>query len=446
MNIPLILNVLSQRRKLLSHSNWSPEKIKEYQKLRLKELREYAYKHSDFYKEYHKGYYDKGLEELPTVTKSMMMENFDSFVTDKSIQLKELQELIKNSGGTMYKDKYWISVTSGTSGNPGIFLTDIREWSQIIASYSRSMAFGGLTPSPLKKTKMAMVSTTFLLHQSYQLGICMQSPFLPTLRIDATEPLKEIISKLNKFQPEALVSYASMTALLAQKQMDGDLKIHPKAVFTSSEVLTSDMRNRIKDAWGMEPFNQYAATEPGGLGSECKMHQGVHLFNDLIITEVVDENNKPVPPGTYGNKLLLTVLFSRTLPLIRYQLNDSIKISNEKCSCGLNYPLIEDIQGRSDQIVYLKSRDNKNVAIHPVIFYNIMDRVDITQWQVFLNKDEFIFSVIGNRKEEVENKIVELTEQALLRSDIKPPAIKVQYVNELQRNSRGKLLLIINNL
>src|SRR5215208_2596300 len=61
---------------------------------------------------------------------------------------------------------------------------------------------------------------------------------------------------------------------------------------------------------GEKPFEVYAATEPARIASECEQHQGMHLFEDLVITEVVDENNKPVPPGIFGEKVLVTVLFS----------------------------------------------------------------------------------------------------------------------------------------
>ena len=54
----------------------------------------------------------------------------------------------------------------------------------------------------------------------------------------------------------------------------------------------------------------------------------MHLFEDLVITEVVDADNQPVPPGEYGAKVLVTVLFSRTLPLIRYEMSDSLQVGD----------------------------------------------------------------------------------------------------------------------
>jgi phenylacetate-CoA ligase len=74
----------------------------------------------------------------------------------------------------------------------------------------------------------------------------------------------------------------------------------------------------------------------------------MHLFEDLVITEVVDEGNRPVPLGVYGEKVLVTVLFSRTLPLIRYELSDSVRPSiSPYCPCGRLSPSSTGYRGAS---------------------------------------------------------------------------------------------------
>lgn len=444
MNTALIFKLLAQRRKLLSRHTWSREKILRYQRSRLRELRKFAYARSDFYKEFHRGLYDKGLEELPVLTKSMVMEHFESLVTDKYIRLQELQKFVSAQDADLYRKKYRVTVTSGTSGTAGIFLADENEWVHILASYARSTALGGIGPVMFKKTRMGMVSTAFRRHQSYLVGSSTQSPMFDTMRIDIADPLDDIVEKLNRYQPDALVSYSSMVALLADRQSGGDLKISPGAVFTTAEILTANMRNRIKEAWGREPFNQYTATESGMLGAECNQHHGMHLFDDQAIIEVVDENNRPVPPGVMGAALLITPLFSRTQPLIRYKLDDSIRISQKACSCGITFPLIEEIQGRTEQIVYLTSRQGKQVAVHPVLFYDVMDRAGAGNWQVRIKKGKFIFSITGNRAEGVDQAIVELMRAALLRMDVEPPAITVRHVDELARSSHKLMLITID--
>lgn len=80
---------------------------------------------------------------------------------------------------------------------------------------------------------------------------------------------------------------------------------------------------------GRLPFNQYAATETGDIAAETTVHQGMSLFEDHMLVEVVDEDYRPVPPGFFGDKVLVTVLFNHTQPLIRYELSESIRFSRE---------------------------------------------------------------------------------------------------------------------
>lgn len=102
-------------------------------------------------------------------------------------------------------------------------------------------------------------------------------------------------------------------------------------------VLTKQTRQRIRDAWGNEPFDQYGATETADIAAEHHACRHIHFFRALVIAEVVDEQYRPVPSGEYGSKVLITTLFSRTQPLIRYELNDSLRLSAEADWCGLPF-------------------------------------------------------------------------------------------------------------
>ncbi len=111
-------------------------------------------------------------------------------------------------------------------------------------------------------------------HQSALVGGTLESRFVRTLRIDATDPIERIVSELGAFQPESLVGYASMLRVLANEQIAGRLNISARAVMSASEVLTTESRARIRAAWKLEPFDVYAATEPAGVASECSLHRG----------------------------------------------------------------------------------------------------------------------------------------------------------------------------
>ena len=174
-----------------------------------------------------------------------------------------------------------------------------------------------------------------------RVGASIHSRWVPTLRIDSGDDLGTIVTRLNAWQPQMLIAYASMVRLLAEAQLAGHLMIMPRFVFSASEVLTDSTRRLATTAWGRSPYNVYAATETSGIAAECSEHAGMHLFEDLVITEIVDADNRPVPPGEYGAKVLVTVLFSRTLPLIRYEMSDSLQVADRhECPCGRPYTLI----------------------------------------------------------------------------------------------------------
>ena len=91
----------------------------------------------------------------------------------------------------------------------------------------------------------------------------MKSWWRPSLRLPASQPLSQTVEQLNDWQPEVLIAYASMTGILAEEQLAGRLHIHPQVVYAASEVLTQQTRQRAREAWGDEPFNQYVRDRNG---------------------------------------------------------------------------------------------------------------------------------------------------------------------------------------
>lgn len=133
-------------------------------------------------------------------------------------------------------------------------------------------------------------------HMSSQVASTVKSWWRPSLRVSAGQPLPKVIEELNAWQPEMLVAYASMAGALAEEQLAHRLRIHPEYIYPASEVLTLQTIKRVKKAWGVGPFNQYVTTEAASIAAEYQACQRMHFLEDLVITEVVDEHYKPVPP------------------------------------------------------------------------------------------------------------------------------------------------------
>jgi phenylacetate-CoA ligase len=384
VSIALMARVLWLRRRLRRRERWSQGELAAYQQRALAELREFALARSPFYRRFHEGLTHAPLSELPVLTKADLMDNFDELSTDRALRLTDLQAYLQRGGGEQrFRSRYWVSATSGSSGRRSIIPSNADEWAKVLASYARANEWAGVTVGARHRLRMAVVSSTSAWHQSSRVATTVRSPLVQSERLDAASPLPIVVSRLNQLQPEVLVAYASMIRALADEQLSGRLRIAPRAVNSSSEVLTAEGRAMARRAWGVPPFDVYAATKTGGIAAECDHHLGMHLFEDLVYPEVVDDDYRPVVDGASGARLLVTVLFSRTVPLIRYEMTDRVQLSTRRCPCGRPFRLIEQIEGRTDDVLNLPAAAGiGTVGVHPVVFHQVLDLVDAAGWQV----------------------------------------------------------------
>jgi putative adenylate-forming enzyme len=443
MDIVLIFEILRSLRQLRAHERWTREQLDSYQQRRLEHLRQHVYKHSPFYQEFHRGLMDRPLSELPVLTKAMVMEHFDDLVTDRNLKLEDIRSsLAAQQSNTLYLDRYWVAATSGSTGKPGIFVFSRSEWATIIASFARGQEWAGVKVDLRRHRKLAVVASVSPLHMSFRVGVTANNPFMSTLRLSATDPLPSLVERLNLFQPEILIAYASMVGILAEEQQAGRLRIWPTVIFSSSEVLTNESRKRIEQTWGPVLFNEYAATETGGLAAEYQDHFGMSVSEDLVILEVVDARNRPVPANSYGEKLLVTPLFKRTQPLIRYELHDSVRLASQSGPSGLPFAVIADIQGRTEDTLYFPGLKTDSVAVHPNTFHEIMDTAPVSGWQVLQDATGIKVLVVGSENSIVEEQLISRFKVALSASEVRVPPISVQYVTAIPKTASGKVPLI----
>ncbi len=444
MDTNLLLNVMNTLRKLRQHEHWTRAQLEENQSESLRRLREYAYSRSPFYQNFHKGLFDRPLQELPVLTKAMVMENFDELVTDRTLHLEDVRAYAaQGKAGQRYRDHYWVTATSGSSGHPGFFLYDQDEWINILASFARGQEWSGLHLNLTRRQRMATVASTSAWHVSSQVAATVNSWWRPSLRLPASQALSQTDEQLNHWKPEVLIAYASMINNLAEEQLAERLHINPKIVYASSEVLTEQTRQRARLAWGDEPFNQYGATETADIAAEYRTCRHMHFFEDLVICEVVDEHNRPVPPGEYGAKVLITNLFSRTQPLIRYELNDSLRVSTEQHACGLPFTVLESIQGRIEDALVLPSVSGGKVTVQPLVFNRVMDIVPVSGWQVAQQADDGLLVLLtGVRNGLTDEDLRDQLSGSLAKEGINVPYISLRRVSAIPKNGSGKAPLI----
>ncbi|HPY34626.1 MAG TPA: hypothetical protein PKY32_02395 [Smithellaceae bacterium] len=452
-----IIRALWILKELKKHERWTREKLANFQHQQLSLLISYAVNHSPFYKELYKNININQpiiLNDLPVINKATMMENFDRFVTDPSLKLAELQTHIRQlSGDEYYLGKYRVFTTSGSSGVKGVFVYNRKEWSTNLAGGYRGSSLVAADslrfPNRLKETKIYAGNAV---HITYRMTVSGQLPVINTQRLSAASSIESQVNALNAFQPEFLSTYPSIASLLAIEQLEGRLNIHPKVVVTAAETRTKEMESNIQKAWNVMPFNVYGSTEGGAFNVDCPSHRGIHIFEDLTIMEVVDDKNQPVPDGSLGNKILITNLFNYTQPLIRYEITDMVTISNEVCPCGRSFRLITKVEGRNDDIIYLRNASGLDIPVHHIHFTTAVGVVKgIKEYRIVHDDKGLIINVVlrkGSSEDNVTNEIKVNLIETLQTLGVKYPDIHIRFIDKIDRDpdAMGKVKLIQSNI
>ena len=448
MDIRMMTKILWETPKIQARERWTRRQLDAHQANALRSLRDYAYAHSPFYREFHKGRFEAPLQELPVLTKAMMMDHFDDLVTDRAIHLRKVQAYMSDMrAGERFLGRYLINATSGTSGLPGVSIFNSVEWTTMTAAtFAHYKAWMGVKVSLVNRLKTATITSTAPFHMSTQGDVTLRRLRTSLMHLAVSEPLTSIVERLNAWQPESLIVFAQMGRLLADEQLAGRLRITPRTVSTVAEVLTEETRRRMVQAWGERIFNNYAASECGGIASECDRHLGMHLWEDLLIVENVDRDNRPVPPGVFGDKLLVTALIKRTQPLIRYELDDSVRMATEACPCGRPFGMIDAVQGRVSEILTFPGVAGESVKVHPVVIHQIMDTLPVSGWQVLQEADGLHVLLCGINGTVDEEQLRSLFQQPIALQGAVTPRIDVRQVPFIPQTVAGKTPLVKSNL
>lgn len=289
--------------------------------------------------------------QYPVMNKSIFMKYFNSINT-KEIDYKEAWNIAlkaeKTRDFTPMKDNVTIGLSSGTSGNRGIFLASESErllWVSCILD--RVIGFS------IKKRSVA-----FFLRANSNLYNSVQSKFLQFEFFDLLQPLEEQLDRLNNLNPSILVAQPSLLLEIAHKLEGGFVRIKPLKIISVAEVLYPEDKQYLERVFGQIIHQVYQCTE-GLLATTCK-YGTLHFNEDFLIIEkkYIDKDLTRFHP-------IITDLLRTTQPIIRYELNDIIH-EKKDCLCGSKWLAIEKIEGRSDDM--LNFYDNEEIKIFPDFF------------------------------------------------------------------------------
>jgi phenylacetate-CoA ligase len=360
--------------------------IETRQRRRLAEMLSFVRRQSRFYKQHYANVPEgsTNLEAFPPVTKSMVMENFDDVVTDTAITNVEIDAFVADESkiGQRFLDRYPIWTTSGTTGEPGIFVQDDMALLLLNVLPDRWMLdlFFGIGPlrrfveHNLRQAEIAVTGG----HFAGASGIALlqrESTFLENRvqMFSPTQPLADLVAELNRYQPALLVGYATVLRELARTQRDGRLDINPAIVCPTAEPISEAEKRDLERAFDCAVREMYGATEFFPIAVECG-HGNLHANIDWVVVEPVDEDYQPVEPGVPSETVLITNLANRVQPLVRYDLGDSITMYDERCSCGSAFPIIE-VEGRQGDVLHFERADGRERLVFPLALSSVVEEV-----------------------------------------------------------------------
>jgi phenylacetate-CoA ligase len=442
--ITVVAKALKHARGLAARERWPVERREALKRERLTELVGHAARHAPYYREALAGYDPAvGVASLPALTKATLMERFDDLVTDRRLRRDALLEHVETlRGDELYLGRYRVMTTSGSSGRKGLFVYDQPGWTAIGGQFLYFSTLVGTRPR-LPRLRMALIGGGSPAHMSRRGALTMDVGLHRMLALPVTLPLPELVEALNRFAPDALNVYPSMAVLLAEEQRAGRLHLSLRTMSTSSELRTPEAAARIAEAFGVAPFDIYATTE-GLWGGECDRHEGVHLFEEDVIAENVDEDGRPVPDGTPGARLLVTNLANRVQPLIRLEVSDAVTLTSHPCECGRTLRRIERIEGRTEDVIWLPGADGRRVAVVPMQFSVVARDRDVVEFQVVQEGARLCVRIVARGAASgLEERLRAGLAERLRSLGALDVEIEVRREGALTRSAGGKLALVV---
>ncbi|TDS14523.1 phenylacetate-CoA ligase [Sphingobacterium paludis] len=261
--------------------------------------------------------------------------------------------------------------TSGTLGRPVSFGLTEHDLERLAYNESRSFRTIGIAKGDIVQL-MTTMDRRFMAGLAYFLGLRKLGAGI--LRVGSGVPQMQWDSIL-QYKPRFLIAVPSFLLKMIEYAEQHGIDYRNSSVervlcigesLRDQHLQDTLLTKRIREKWPIHLHSTYASTEMGAAFTECAAFQGGHVHEDLIITEVLDEFENPVPDGESG-ELVITTLGVQAVPLLRFKTGDVVRRYSEPCTCGRNTYRIGPVEGRKQHMVKYKGTTLYPPAMHDLL-------------------------------------------------------------------------------
>ena len=245
--------------------------------------------------------------------------------------------------------------SSGTTGHPVVVLHSARDLDQWANAVARCMWMVGCRPDDVFQNTSGYGMFTGGL--GFQYGAEKMGMLTVPAAAGNTRRQIKFFADFGTTCVHAIPSYASrMYEVMCEEGIDPRRDLKLKTFFIGAEPHTDEQRKRIENMLGIKAYNSFGMSEMMGPGVafECKEQNGMHIWEDYFIVEIVNPQTlEPVPDGEVG-EMVLTTINREAMPLLRYRTRDLTRILPGTCPCGRQHKRIDRMRGRSDDMMVLR--------------------------------------------------------------------------------------------
>lgn len=406
------LSLLWDLYQLKRNTSKTRAQIKRLQDYKVRKLLNYAYDNSEFYrKSFEKAgitkerIHNTPLSFFPVIDKTTLLENFDDIVTAKDLKQEDLRKFDAEESAEkgLFRNKYHVVHSSGSTGKPGYFVYDTEAWNQMLLGILRAALWNMSMPQILQFFSQGL-RIVYIAATDGRYGGAMavrggiEGIRAKQLFLDIKTPLSEWIEKIKEFNPNVLTGYPSAIKILGELVENGEIKMDIYRVISCGEPLNTGLRQYLEKVFSAAVINIYGASESLALGVETGNGENMYLFDDMNYIEV--EN------GT----MYLTSLYNYVQPLIRYKISDKLKLKEEKEGV---YPFTqaEILLGRNEDMIWFEDGAGNRDFLHPLAVegFCIEGLLDYQFRQI--EKDSFEMLAEASNKKLEENIKTEMFKQ-----------------------------------
>jgi len=381
------------------------------------------------------------LSAFPTIDKAGFMEHFDQLVTVPDLKQEELRAFDSQTSVSqkLFRGKYHVVHSSGSTGKPGYFIYDEAAWNQMLVGIIRG-ALWGMTAAQIGKLLLEGPRIVYIAATDGRYGGAMavgdgvDGLNARQLFLDIKTPLEEWMEKIREFQPNMIIGYPSAIKILGELAHEGEVDLKVLRVVSCGEPLGASLRKYLEDTFQAKVVNFYGASESLALGAELTGEDGMYLFDDMNVIEVEE------------GAIYLTSLYNFAQPLIRYRISDRLSLREGERA---EYPFtkVESVQGRSEDLLWFENRRGEREFLHPLAVegFCVEGLLDYQFRRQDKNAFEMLAEISGEeRKEVVRKEMLQKMGKILREKRLDEVEFRVRFVREILPDSvTGKKKLIV---